>query len=416
MKKLLIVIGLLLLLALAGYGALRVRASWRATADGNFRTQPVSRGDIQVVVNSSGTVQPVQSVQVGSFVSGPIQKVCVDFNAQVHTGDVLAEVDPRMYKAAVARDEANLAHAQADVERVQALLEQATRNEQRAIKLKETHSIAESDFDQMLAERRSLAAQVKLAEAAVSQAQANLTSSRTNLEFTTIRAPVDGVVIDRKVDPGQTVASQFQTPVMFVVAPDLTKKIYVYASVDEADIGQIRKAEKAGEPVRFTVDAYPDDTFEGRINQTRLNPTTVQNVVTYTVVVEAPNGELKLLPGMTANLTFQIEKHASVLRVPNAALRFRPRADQVVPRDRKILENLTNEPSGPPHEGDESPGTAHRSHTRRYVWVPDAALLKAVAVVTGASDTGYAELISGQLDDGQELATGTKADAAESRP
>ena len=161
--------------------------------------------------------------------------------------------------------------------------------------------------------------------------------AETNLTYTTIRSPVDGVVIDRKVDAGQTVAAQFQTPVLFVVAPDLEKKVYVYASVDEADIGLIRDAQIARQPVIFTVDAYPKDTFQGKIFQVRLNPTTIQNVVTYTVVVESPNPQLKLLPGMTANLIFQIEIHASVPTIPNAALRFYPRPDQVRQSDRAIL-------------------------------------------------------------------------------
>jgi HlyD family secretion protein len=183
-----------------------------------------------------------------------------------------------------------------------------------------------------------LEAQVKLAEAIIRQSDADLGTANTNLEFCDIKSPVDGIVIDRKVDPGQVVAAQFQTPVMFVVAPDLEKLVYVNASVDEADIGLIRDAQRTKQPVTFTVDAYPKDTFQGQIAQVRLNSTTVSNVVTYTVIVEAPNGELKLLPGMTANLAFQIEKKANLLTVPNAALRFHPTVEQVRLRDRAIVD------------------------------------------------------------------------------
>ncbi len=189
------------------------------------------------------------------------------------------------------------------------------------------------------------AANVEVAKATVEQNQAALDAAETNLTYTSIRSPVEGIVIDRKVDAGQTLASQFQTPVMFVVAPDLEKKIYILASVDEADIGLIRKAQEKQQPVHFTVDAYPDEPFEGKITQVRLGPKAAQpnmpvNVVTYTAVVEAPNAELKLLPGMTANLVFQIEKHEKVLKIPNAALRFHPKPEYVHPEHLALLEGL----------------------------------------------------------------------------
>ena len=179
-------------------------------------------------------------------------------------------------------------------------------------------------------------------------------------------------MIDRKVDPGQTVAAQFQTPVMFVVAPDLEKKVYVYASVDEADIGLIRDAQNHEQPVIFSVDAYPKDSFTGRIAQVRLNPTTVSNVVTYTVIVEAPNGDLKLLPGMTANLVFQIEKRSNVLTVPNAALRFRPKPEQVRKSDQAIVEGQSEDDAdsdSPADPGEKKDPAAVRGRKPTYVWV-----------------------------------------------
>ncbi|MGC4003647.1 MAG: efflux RND transporter periplasmic adaptor subunit [Pirellulales bacterium] len=181
-------------------------------------------------------------------------------------------------------------------------------------------------------------AQVSLAEASIAQAEANLRTSRQNLEYTEIRSPVSGMVIDRKVEVGQTVVASFQTTTLFVVAPDLKQKIHVYAAVDEADIGLIREAEEEGNVVNFSVDAYPETLFEGRIEQIRKSPSTSQNVVTYTVVVAAANPDLKLLPGMTTNISFEIRKRENVLKIPNSALRYFPKPDLVREEDRPILE------------------------------------------------------------------------------
>jgi HlyD family secretion protein len=377
-----------------------------------FRTRPVQHADVVLAVNSTGTVQPVLSVQVGAFVSGPVQKVFVDFNDRVKKDQLLAEVDPRTYIAGEAHGKAALAHAKADLKRVEALLEHAVAMEKRNARLKETNAVAASDYEQTVTDRKNLEAQIELCKAAIEQADADLETARTNLDFTAIKSPVDGVIIDRKVDPGQTVAAQFQTPVMFVVAPDLEKKVYVYASVDEADIGLIRDAQKSKQPALFSVDAYPKDTFTGRITQVRLNPTTVSNVVTYTVVVEAANAELKLLPGMTANLTFQIEKRAGVLTLPNAALRFHPRLDQVRKSDQSIIEGreedeLTNANSGP---GDAKDATG-RALKPTYVWIIEGSQLAAVEVTTGLADKGRTEILSANLSDGQEVVTGLQATA-----
>jgi HlyD family secretion protein len=403
-----IVLGMLVGAGTAGHSYFYASTNTAA----KYRTKAVRRGDIQVVVNSTGTVKPVRSVEVGSNVSGPILTVHVDYNAKVKAGQLLAQIDPRIYKAALAHEEAALVRSRADLARIKALLAQAVRLEKRGLLLKPKNAISETDLDQCTTDRQSLEAQVDLAAAAIQECEANLATAKTNLDFTDIKSPVDGIVIDRKVDPGQTLASQFQTPVMFIVAPDLESKVYVYASVDEADIGLIRDAQKRGEPVSFTVDAYPRDAFRGKIAQVRLNPTTVQNVVTYTVVVESSNVDLKLLPGMTANLSFQIEKRPGVLTVPNAALRLHPTAEQVRACDRAIVEGTAGDDSAEAGTKTVASATPGRNHKQRYVWIAEGNLLAAVAVVTGLSDKSSTELLSGELTEGQEVIVGTKTSAA----
>ena len=407
----LIVVGIIAGLGTAGYNRFYASASGNGSA--KFRTVPVRRGEIKLVVNSTGNVKPVQSVQIGSFVSGPIQKVLVDFNDKVTAGQLMAQVDPRLYKAAVAHEEASLARCKADVLRIKALLAQAVRNEDRGQKLHVTKAISEADMDLYIAEKASLEAQLQVAEASIRESEANLSIAKTNLDFTDIKSPVDGIVTDRKIDPGQTVAAQFQTPTLFIVAPDLEKKIYVHASVDEADIGLIREAKKRDEPVTFTVDAYPNDEFEGKIWQIRLNPTTVQNVVTFTVVVEAANPELKLLPDMTVNLSFQIERKAGVLTIPNSALRFPANPEQVCLRDRPLLEGLeagaqadrkADAQNRAKESGDSKAAIRGRNH--KHVWIVEGDLLAAVPIVTGLSDKNSTEIVSGKLSEGQEIVVG----------
>ena len=375
----------------------------------------VRRGDIKFVVNSTGTVQPVQSVQVGSFVSGPIRKVCVDFNAKVKKGQLLAEVDPLLFKAQRDQAKASLDCANANLLQAEAKLEQARRDWKRAQDLlpAEGHRRYRLRFGQ--GHLRNGQGERSGLQGTIEQNKAALELAETNLGYTDDPSPVDGIVTDRKVDPGQTLASQFQTPVMFVVAPDLEKRVYVLASVDEADIGLIREAQTRGEPASFTVDAYPKDVFVGKIAQVRLTPTTVQNVVTYTVVVESSNPQLKLLPGMTANLSFQIEKHKGVLKIPSAALRFYPKPAQVRESDRSILEGTA--PDGQANQDTDSanaaetaddPAASDRSPKPRYVWVADGDLLSAVKVTTGLTDKRFTELVSGDLTEGQALVTGIR--------
>ena len=313
---------------------------WTAHNRTRWRMGKVEQGPILAVVNSTGTVKPKIEVTVGSFISGPILELYCEFNQEVKKGDLLAKIDPRLYQAAVADDRATLAMQEADVKRVQAQLQQAVNDEKRAndLKARGQSMIMQADLDKCQFNRMSLEAQLKISQATVDQAKASLETSLANLNYAEIRSPVDGIVINRKIEPGQTVAAQFQTPELFIVAPDMRKEMHVHASVDEADIGLIKLAQKKNYPVTFTVDAYPDKVFTGTILEIRLNSTTEQNVVTYPVVVSVPNPNLDLLPGMTASLSFQVDQREDVVKIPNTALRFYPTAKQVRTEDVPILE------------------------------------------------------------------------------
>ena len=418
----------LLILGTGGYfGYQYLMAYLKVRSRPNWREAAVTQGEIVAVVNATGTVQPVLRVQVGSFVSGPIEKLgedtekpgsIVDFNSKVKKGQLLAKIDPRIYDANKKRDDATLATRKAEVDRTNALLQQAINDEKRseALRAENKDYISDTEMDQFKYNRISLEAQLEVAKAAVQQAEANLEQSVANLGYTAITSPVDGIIIDRKIDPGQTLVAQFQTPELFIVAPDLEKKVRVFASVDEADIGMIREAQLRKQRVQFTVDAYPDDLFEGEIFQIRMNPTSVQNVVTYPVVVETANLELKLLPGMTANLSFRIDHRDKVLKIPNAALRFYPKTEQVRPEDRQLLEGVpaqeeTSSGSDTAQEAEKTSAQqradSKRKRNRRHVWVrEDDYLLRAVEVVSGLSDNKSTELVSGPLEEGQMLVTG----------
>jgi HlyD family secretion protein len=408
---------LLILLILGGGAGLAWPYAWqwwKARNTPEVFQSAAERGDIISVVNATGTVNPVLSIRVGSFVSGPVVKLHVDFNSRVKQQGLLAEIDPQIYEAVKARDEATLAVAEAEIGRTQAQLQQAVNDEKRAIGLREKNHdyLSDSEMDKLRFARMGLEAQLRLAQAQARQAQANLQNSLTNLGYTKIRSPVDGVVLDRKIDEGQTLVAQFQVPDLFVVAPDLEKEIHVYASIDEADVGLIRKAQREQQPVFFTVDAYPDDLFEGRIFQLRMNPTTKENVVTYTVVVTTSNPELKLLPGMTAQLSFQVEQKQGVLKVPNAALRFYPQVALVRAEDRKLLEAAQEEDlesSG----GDETTDARsaiqrtldRQSGNRHHVWIWEHDQLRAVEVTTGLNDYRFTEVRAGPLAAGQKVVT-----------
>ena len=398
---------------LGGIGAASYRPVvnyWKARHRPVWREAEVIRGDIVAVVNATGQVKPVQSVEVGCVVSGPITDLYVEFNEEVKKGQLLAKIDPRLYEAAVERDRALVAVREAEVARVQALLEQARRDEKRALELRAKNSdfISQAELDQIHYNVKSLEAQLLVAQSTVEQARANLRNSEANLAYTNITSPVDGIIIDRLIDPGQSLAASFQTPKLFVVAPRMREEMYVHAAVDETDIGLIRSAAERELPVHFTVDAYPDDLFEGTIEEVRYSATTTQNVVTYPVIVAATNPDLKLLPGMTANLSFQVDERNDVIKIPNAALRFYPEPAHVRPEDRKLLEGADeadDEESSETMLSAKQRAEARRRRRRRHVWVVDGEFLKAVEVEVGLSDSRYTEMVSGELKEGQKLVT-----------
>jgi HlyD family secretion protein len=244
----------------------------------------------------------------------------------------------------------------------------------------------------------------------VAQAEASLLNSEANLEYTRIESPVDGIVIDRKIEPGQTLASQFQTPELFVVAPDIRREMHVFASVDEADIGLIRAARENKQPVEFSVDAYPDVLFDGSIDQIRLSPTVMQNVVTYPVIVSAPNPDEMLMPGMTASLSFQIDQREKCLRVPNAALRFFPELTHVREKDRHLITGISEAEDVDlvDEESADEKTDAAKNKSKRYVWVWEEPWLRAVEVTTGIRDSKWTELVDSSIKVGDALVIAKK--------
>ncbi|TVS15319.1 MAG: efflux RND transporter periplasmic adaptor subunit [Planctomycetaceae bacterium] len=412
----LLVKSLIVLLVIGGIAAAAYRPAvdyWRHRNRPQWRTDQVVRGDLIAVVNATGQIQPVLSVQVGAFVSGPIVELPAEFNQEVKENDLLARIDPAIYSAIVQQESAILQVRQAEVQRVEALLQQARNDEQRgeALRARNIDFLSDTERDQLQFNRMSLEAQLLVAKASVQQAEASLQNAQANLDYTYIRSPVDGIVIDRKIDPGQTLASQFQTPELFIVAPQMREKMHVHALIDEADIGLIREAQLRGLKVEFTVDAYMDDLFPGVIEEIRYSSTTIQNVVTYPVIVAAANPELKLLPGMTANLSFVVDQREDVLKIPNAALRFFPEPQHVRESDRGLLDGTgvvdrAERASSEQQISADQRAVARRRRTQRHVWVEDGEFLQAVAVETGLSDNRYTEIVSGELTEDQSLVTG----------
>ena len=323
-----------------------------------YRTVAADRGDISAEVSANGTLNPVTLVNVGTQVSGTVRRIEADFNQQVKAGQVLAELDPALFEAALAQSRAGLANAQAQFDLAEA-------NAVRMQTLFEQEFVSRQELDQALAARAQAAAQVRLARAQVRRDQ-------TNLGFTVIRSPVDGTVINRQVDVGQTVAASFQTPTLFQIGKDLTQ-MQIDSTVSEADIGLV----KVGQPVKFLVDAFPDAEYSGAVRQVRLNATTEQNVVTYNVVVNVANPDLALMPGMTANLRVEVETRLNVLRVPTAALRFRPQTDN-------------------------GSGGGNKPRGAAVHVLVDGKPVR-VAVKTGISDKAYTEIVSGELKPGDPV-------------
>jgi len=342
-----------------------------------YKTMKVDRGAITATVSATGKVNAVVTVQVGSQVSGTIQKLFVDFNSPVKQGQVVAQIDPALFQAQVAQARAKLANDEANVEKAKVALVDAKRNLGRMEELLAKNLIAQSDKDTAQTANDSAAAAVKAAEAQVVEDRAALDLAVTNLRYTTILSPVDGIVISRSVDVGQTVAASLQAPTLFTIAKDLTE-MQVDSSVDEADIGQVR----VGEAAEFTVDAYPNTPFHGTVHDVYNQPLIVQNVVTYDAIIRVKNPDFKLKPGMTANITITVGHKENVTKLPNAALRYRP-------------ERTAGAPTPPRTERTDS----------AEVWVLKQGLAVPVRVTLGLSDGSFTEVTSGELSPGDEVIT-----------
>ena len=291
-------------------------------AQGGYRTVAVERGDIRVAISATGTLSAISTVTVGSQVSGQVTEVLADFNDKVEKGQVIARIDPSTYEAQIAQGTAQVASAQATLRQAQAGLRNAELDYQRKQALGGQQLVARSDIDLARAARDQAQAQVNSAQAQIRQQTASTQTTRVNLDRTVIRSPVDGVVLTRTIEPGQTVAASLQAPELFTIAEDLSK-MKIELAVDESDIGQVRD----GQAVSFTADAFPDRQFKGTVEQVRLSATTTNNVVTYPVVVTVDNSDGTLLPGLTVNAEIEVSKRADVLKVANAALRYKPAED-----------------------------------------------------------------------------------------
>ncbi len=386
----------------------------RGSKGQQYKTEKVDRGDITMTVTATGTLSAVTTVQVGSQVSGVISRLYADFNSQVHKGQLLAELDPTPFQAQVEQRQADLTKARVEAANAKVSYDRQAR-------LAASGLAAQADVDTAKAAYDGAVAGVQQAAAALRQAQ-------TNLQYTRITSPIDGVVVDRAYDVGQTVAASFQAPTLFQIAQDLTK-MQVQADVDQSDIGRVR----VGQLARFTVDSYPDQEFRGRISQIRLNATVSQNVVTYPVIVEVANPEQKLTPKMTANVTIDVAAVQNVLRVPNAALRFKPDPSTLPPAERPVTATATTAGSGAAPEraaaemgqrrrgiagaGGAFAGGAHQ-RPAQSVWLFDPATKKLTQaqIRTGITDGRFTEVVSGDVKEGDNIIVGLATAKVEGPP
>ena len=364
-KKLQIIIGIVCLLLL-----IIIIKSGNKTKQ--YETQPIEKHTITQVVEASGTINPVNIVRVGSTVSGPISKIYVDYNSMVKKGQLLAEIDPRLSKQTVEQNRAAIASAQANLRDMQANAEMSRKTLRRYQNLYKRNFVPKSELDQAINDYKSDMAKISSARADIAKAQAQCRGAELSLSYTKIVAPVDGMIISREIDVGQAVAASFQAPELFTIAQDL-QKMQIEVNVSEADIGKV----KEGQDVEYTLDGYPDTTFKGKVTQVRISPTTVSNVVTYSVIVGVDNKDLKLKPGMTANVSIITAKHENVLCVPNFALKFTPN------------------PEGPKYE-------------KQGIWVLIKHHLKRIEIATGLSDDSYTEVISPYIKEGDTVIVGIK--------
>jgi len=335
----------------------------------HYKTETIEKGQVESLVITTGALNPVMQVDVGSQVSGIIEKIYVDFNSLVEKGQVLAILGQSAFLTKLNQNKANYSSAEASLEKAQITLENLEKKRDRYAELFEKNLVSYEDMETIETQYFNAKADLKSSKAKLSQAQSQLDASQVDLDYTVITSPVNGVVIDRRVNVGQTVAASMQAPVLFLIAQDLSQ-MQVECSIDEADIGLVAE----GQDVRFSVDAYTEKSFVGTISQVRYSPVITQNVVTYTTIVDVDNPDLKLLPGMTATVSIIVEQADNVLLIPNAALRYTPPFSEKTPQRIWILDENNN--------------------------------LKPVPIKTGVTDNSYSELLEGMLAEGQIIVTG----------
>jgi HlyD family secretion protein len=403
----------ILLIAVAALLVLGV-VGWRWSAGSTrpklqMETAQIERGRIVAKVTATGTLSALVTVLVGSQVSGRVAELKADFNSAVKKGDLIAKIDPQLFEATVAQARANLQAAQGNLAKAKAQAIDAQRQADRARALAEKKLIAQADFETAQSNADALAAQVQAAEGSVAQSRAALFQAEVNLGYTNIRSPINGVVISRSVDVGQTVAASLQAPTVFSIAEDL-KKMQVDTSVAEADVGRL----EPGMAAAFTVDAYPAQVFKGTVRQIRNAPQTVQNVVTYDAVIDVENPDLKLRPGMTANVTFVYAEKQDVVRVPNAALRFKPTPGMLAEAGGRSGARPAGNATGPAAGGAGAAGPARAggkgegsldTPDRRTVWLLKEEKPTPVRIRTGISDGSFTEVVEGSLQPGDAVVT-----------
>lgn len=383
-KKTIVIILVLIVVVGAGLGLILIKSSSNKP---KLKTTTVTRGDIEAIVVTTGTLDPVTIVEVGSETSGVIKSIAVDYNSHVQKGQVLAELDKASFEDVLKENEANYRVAQAALDKAKVALDEAKKSYDRAMDLFKKNMISAEDKEAADEQYESAKDDVKVAQDGVQVAKSELDSSQVDLTKTTIRSPIDGVVFSRDVNIGQAVASKFQTPVLFKLADDLSK-MRVECAVDEADVGKV----KEGQRVRFSVEAFPEETFNGRVLQIRDEPDTSENVVTYTTIVEVSNPETKLMPGMTATVSIVTAEARNILKIPNGALRYRP----------------AGAPPGPSDKPTDKPGLKQAGGKKiPFVWVqgPNKKLTP-VLITTGITDNVYTEVVSGDLKEGDIIVTG----------
>jgi len=380
--------------AAAAVGLWRWQGS-RAKPKVQMDTVAVDRGRIVAKVTATGTLSALVTVQVGSQVSGRIAALYADFNSAVRKGERIAKIDPALFQATVEQARANYVAAQGNLAKARAQAVDAQRQRDRARALAERKLIAQADYDTASSNAEAAQATVEAASGSVEQARAALHQAQVNLAYTDILSPTKGVVISRNVDVGQTVAASLQAPTLFVIAEDLAK-MQVDTSVAEADVGRL----KAGMAASFTVDAYPSEVFRGTVRQIRNAPQTVQNVVTYDAVIDVDNGELKLKPGMTANVTFVYAEKEDVLRVSNAALRFRPTPEMLA-----AARAGAGSGNAGAARGGQAPARGAEAHDQRTIWVLRDGKPTPVRIRIGISDGSLTEVAEGEVQPGDPVIT-----------